>query len=100
MARRSARECARALWLLGLVPPVSAREVNAAWRARVARTHPDLHAASAKKVEAAETLTRALNDAKDALLRWIEEGRRWRRSAGGRASRRPRPSSRTPPGGR
>ena len=83
MARRSARECARALWLLGLVPPVSTREVNAAWRARVARTHPDLHAATTKKVDAAETLTRALNEAKDTLLRWIEEGLPWPDPAGG-----------------
>lgn len=83
MARRSARECARALWLLGLVPPVSAREVNAAWRARVARTHPDLHGGDRRKAEAAETLTRALNEAKDALLAWIADDLPWPDAAGG-----------------
>ena len=83
MARRSARECARALWLLDLVPPVGAREVNAAWRARVARTHPDLHGSATKKAKAAEMLTRALNEAKDTLLQWIEEGLDWPRPAGG-----------------
>ena len=83
MARRSARECARALWLLDLVPPVGAREVNAAWRARVARTHPDLHGSATRKAKAAEMLTRALNEAKDTLLQWIEEGLDWPRPAGG-----------------
>ncbi len=83
MARRSARECARALWLLGLVPPVGTREVNAAWRARVARTHPDLHGATTRKASAAETLTRALNEAKDTLLQWIDDGLPWPDASGG-----------------
>ena len=67
----------RALWLLGLAPPVDVREVNAAWRGRVARTHPDVHASAPSKVAAAETLTRALNDAKDTLLAWIEADLEW-----------------------
>jgi hypothetical protein len=73
----STRDCRRALWLLGLKPPVTARAVNQAWRARVARTHPDLHAASPQKSEAAATLTRALNEARDVLLAWLAEGRPW-----------------------
>jgi hypothetical protein len=81
--RITARDCARALWLLGLVAPVDAREAQAAWRQRVSRTHPDLHVASPEKVAAAETLTRALNEAKDIVLRWIEEGREWPSADGG-----------------
>jgi hypothetical protein len=76
-ARITERDCARALWLLGLTPPADARAVQAAWRHRVSRTHPDLHGDSPAKVAAAETLTRALNEAKDVLVRWIDEGRVW-----------------------
>jgi hypothetical protein len=73
----SARACARALWLLGLTPPVSAEELSGAWRERVARTHPDRHALSPAKSEAATVLTRALNDARALVARWIESGREW-----------------------
>ena len=76
-ASTTARDCRRALWLLGLAPPVDAREVNASWRARVALSHPDLHAGTPAKAEAAEKLTRALNDARDVLLAWIASGRPW-----------------------
>ncbi len=84
MSRRpSASACARALWLLGLTPPVDARELNAAWRARVTRTHPDLHAATERKAAAAATLTRALNEAKETVADWIEQDLPWPDAAGG-----------------
>ena len=69
MRRRAPRtsECARALWLLGLQPPVDPDELAAAWKRRVARAHPDLHAVSEQRSEAATVLTRALNDARDTL---------------------------------
>lgn len=76
-ASPSPRDCVRALWLLGLTSPVTREEVTAAWRARVSRTHPDLHASSAAKTEAAAVLTRALNDARGTLNRWIDERRDW-----------------------
>jgi hypothetical protein len=84
--RLSSQGCARALWLLGLTAPTDAKEVNAAWRARVARTHPDLHASSPAKAAAAETLTRALNDAKDTVLAWIAAGNEWPTGRGGPAA--------------
>lgn len=76
------RDCARALWLLGLTPPVSAEAVAAAWRERVARAHPDRHRGTAEREQAAEVLTRALNEARDVLVRWIDEGRPWPTSRG------------------
>ena len=84
MARRpslSPRTCLRALWLLGLEPPVTRAEVTAAWRERVQRTHPDRHA-SAGKERAAEVLTRALNDARETLDAWITSGQPWPARAG------------------
>lgn len=78
----SGRDCARALWLLGLTPPVSAEAVAAAWRERVARAHPDRHRGAAEREQAAEVLTRALNEARDVLVRWIDEGRPWPTSRG------------------
>jgi hypothetical protein len=84
MARRpAASACARALWLLGLTPPVDARELNVAWRARVARTHPDLHASTERKAAAAATLTRALNEAKETIADWIDRDLPWPDSADG-----------------
>ncbi len=79
MARRdpTVRDCARALWLLGLEAPVTGPEISAAYRTRVARTHPDRHAGSAAKEAAAATLTRALNDARAVLETWIAEDRDW-----------------------
>ena len=76
-AAPGARDCVRALWLLGLTAPVTREEVTTAWRARVSRTHPDLHGSSAAKTEAAAVLTRALNDARTTLNRWIDERRDW-----------------------
>src|SRR5438105_12522709 len=90
MRRRPLRasECARALWLLGLAPPVDEGELARAWKQRVARTHPDLHALSEQRSEAATVLTRALNDARDTVAGWIASGREWPEPAmGGR----PRP---------
>ena len=87
MRRRAPRtsECARALWLLGLQPPVDTDELAAAWKRRVARAHPDLHAVSEQRSEAATVLTRALNDARDTLQSWIASGREWPQPAmGGR----------------
>ncbi|HYW29363.1 MAG TPA: hypothetical protein VE824_06120 [Gaiellales bacterium] len=95
MRRRAIRasQCARALWLLGLRPPVEEDELARAWKARVARTHPDLHASSEHRSEAATVLTRALNDARDVVQAWIESGREWPEpSMGGRREPpRPRP---------
>jgi hypothetical protein len=73
----SPRACARALWLLGLTPPVEPDELTAAWRQRVARAHPDRHALTPEKSEAATVLTRALNDARALVARWIASGREW-----------------------
>ena len=89
-ARRSS-ECARALWLLGLQPPVGQDELARAWKARVARTHPDLHLSSEQRSEAATVLTRALNDARDTVAAWIDSGREWPAPAmsGGRPAPRP-----------
>jgi hypothetical protein len=87
MRRRAIRasQCARALWLLGLRPPVEEDELARAWKQRVARTHPDLHASSEPRSEAATVLTRALNDARDVVQAWIESGREWPEpSMGGR----------------
>jgi len=97
MRRRSLRssECARALWLLGLQPPVERDELARAWKQRVARSHPDLHARSEARSEAAAVLTRALNDARDTVATWIDGGREWPEPAmGGR--RRPRPPAPQP----
>ena len=96
------RDCVRALWLLGLVGPVSREEVTSAWRGRVARTHPDRFATSAAKVEAAEVLTRALNDARTTLVAWIDSGREWPQPGGPREVRfdepEPWPERREPTG--
>jgi hypothetical protein len=93
MRRRPLRttDCARALWLLGLEPPVDEAELSRAWKQRVARTHPDLHASSEQHSEAATVLTRALNDARDTLAAWIMAGREWPEpSMGGRRAERRR----------
>jgi hypothetical protein len=92
----SARECARALWLLGLTPPVSGEELTRAWRARVSRSHPDLHVASESRSAAATLLTTALNDARRTVADWIESGREWPQAVRGddaaaRQTTRPRP---------
>lgn len=74
------RDCARALWLLGLEAPVSPDDLTAAYRARIAKAHPDLHIASAERSDAANTLTRALNDARAVVQEWIGSGRDWPRT--------------------
>ena len=71
------RECARALWLLGLRAPVTEAELASAWRARIRQAHPDRHADSEQRVEAATLLTRALNDARGVVSEWIASGRPW-----------------------
>src|SRR5690242_2480450 len=100
MRHRSIRtsQCARALWLLGLRPPVEEDELARAWKQRVARTHPDLHASSEQRSEAATVLTRALNDARDVVQAWIESGREWPEPAmgGRREAARPRPPAPEP----
>ncbi len=85
MARRgpSVADCRRALWLLGVVPPVDHAGVLKAWRARVAQAHPDRHLGDAKREQAAATLTRALNDARETLDLWFDEERDWPPSGGG-----------------
>jgi hypothetical protein len=75
--RITERDCARALWLLGLSPPVTPDELTSAFRARIAKAHPDLHIASAERSDAANTLTRALNDARAVVSEWIGSGRDW-----------------------
>ncbi|HEY3764723.1 MAG TPA: J domain-containing protein [Gaiellales bacterium] len=96
------RDCARALWLLGLSPPVTADDLTAAYRARISQAHPDRHIASAARSEAANTLTRALNDARAIVSEWIGSGRSWPRTPatanGARpAQPPPRPASTPPP---
>ena len=89
--RRTTRtDVARALWLLGLEPPVDERELARAWRGRVARTHPDLHIESDRRAEAATLLTTALNDARRVVAEWIDSGREWPAPDGGTVAR-PRP---------
>jgi hypothetical protein len=83
-------ECARALWLLGLEPPVEHDELARAWKLRVARTHPDRHAQSERRSEAATVLTTAINQARDLVAAWIDSGREWPAPAGrAKAPRRP-----------
>ncbi len=80
MARRRSRtvaECRRALWLLGITAPVDHQGVLKAWRRRVAQTHPDRHLGDAAREQAAATLTRALNDARETLDWWIDTERDW-----------------------
>ena len=71
------RDCARALWLLGLEPPVTAAALQAAYRARITRAHPDRHVDSQARVDAANVLTRALNAARDLVADWIDADRPW-----------------------
>jgi hypothetical protein len=95
--RPSPRECARALWLLGIEPPVTAAQLQAAYRARIAQAHPDLHLDSEARTEAANVLSRALNTARDVVAEWIATERDWpalARSAD--AQRRPATSDSTP----
>ena len=73
----SGRACARALWLLGLTPPVTDAQLTAAWRARISKAHPDVHATSAERTDAANVMTRALNDARAVVAEWIASGRDW-----------------------
>jgi hypothetical protein len=82
--RASERDCARALWLLGIEPPVTAVQLQAAYRARIAQAHPDLHHDSEARIEAANVLSRALNAARDLVAEWIASDRDWP-SLGGRA---------------
>jgi hypothetical protein len=90
-------ECARALWLLGLQPPVEPDELSRAWKQRVARSHPDLHALSDSRSEAAAVLTRAINAARDTVAAWIESGREWPEpSMAGRRMPRPAPPAPRP----
>jgi len=78
MARRSSpRDCARALWLLGIEPPVTPDRLQAAYRSRIAQAHPDLHLDSEARTEAANVLSRALNDARDLVAEWIAADRIW-----------------------
>jgi hypothetical protein len=83
MARRSSpRDCARALWLLGIEPPVTPPQLQAAYRARIAQAHPDLHLDSEARTEAANVLSRALNEARDLVSEWIASDRSWPALAG------------------
>jgi hypothetical protein len=74
---RSGHACARALWLLGLTPPVTEEQLTAAWRSRITKAHPDRHATSAGRADAANVMTRALNDARAVVAEWIASGRDW-----------------------
>jgi hypothetical protein len=75
--RTSERDCARALWLLSLTPPVTPEQLTSAYRARISQAHPDRHTGSRTRSEAANTLTRALNDARAVVAEWIGSGREW-----------------------
>ena len=90
--RASPRDCARALWLLGLEPPVTPTELQTAYRARIAQAHPDLHLASEARTEAANVLSRALNEARDLVAEWIAAERSWPTLEGA-----PRVASNPPP---
>jgi hypothetical protein len=80
--RPSERDCARALWLLGIEPPVTTARLQGAYRARIAQAHPDLHHESETRREAANVLSRALNAARDLVAEWIASEREWPRLAG------------------
>jgi hypothetical protein len=83
VARRpSQRDCARALWLLGIEPPVTTGQLQAAYRARMAQAHPDLHHDSDTRTDAANVLSRALNAARDLVAEWIASDRDWPRLGG------------------
>jgi hypothetical protein len=84
-AAPTAADCSRALWLLGLTPPVDAEELARAWRARVRRSHPDRHAGSESRAAAATLVTTAVNDARRVVADWIESGREWPMPDGVRA---------------
>jgi hypothetical protein len=94
--RISDRDCSRALWLLGLSAPVTADELTAAYRARISQAHPDRHAGSAERSEAANTLTRALNDARAVVADWIGSGRDWPTAPAHAANGSSRPAPRPP----
>lgn len=83
----SRRDCARALWLLGLKAPVTADQLAAAWRERIRRAHPDRHVASATRTDAAHVMTRALNEARMVVAEWIDSGRDWPDTRGARVLR-------------
>ncbi len=76
------RECARALWLLGLTAPVTENQLASAWRARMRQAHPDRHNDSEQRTEAANLLTRELNDARAIVAGWIDSGRPWPTAGG------------------
>ena len=84
--RTSPRDCARALWLLGIEPPVTSAQLQAAYRARIAQAHPDLHLDSEARTEAANVLSRAINEARDLVSDWIAADRDWPALAGSRAA--------------
>ena len=86
--RTSPRDCARALWLLGIEPPVTSAQLQAAYRARIAQAHPDLHLDSEARTEAANVLSRAINEARDLVSDWIAADRDWPALAGSHAAAR------------
>lgn len=95
--RTSERDCARALWLLGLTAPVTADELTTAYRARISQAHPDRHLGSETRSEAANTLTRALNDARAVVADWIGSGREWPAAPSAAGTPTGRPASPPPP---
>ena len=70
-------ECRRALWLLGVAPPLDHRGVLLAWRRRVAQTHPDRHLGDAAREAAA-----AARDRLGAGWVWAHAGLCWLTLAG------------------
>ena len=82
MRPASQRDCARALWLLGIEPPVTPAQLQAAYRARMTQAHPDRHVDSEARSEAANVLSRALNAARDLVAEWIASDREWPRLGG------------------
>lgn len=83
----SGSQCARALWLLGLRPPVTQPELAAAFRARIRQAHPDRHIESSARTNAATVMTRAITEARAVVAEWIESGREWPDARGQRVLR-------------
>ena len=80
-------QCARALWLLGLQPPVTQSQLAAAFRARIRQAHPDRHIGSSERTNAATVMTRAITEARAVVADWIESGREWPDARGRRVLR-------------
>ena len=75
-------------WLLGIEPPVTSAQLQAAYRARIAQAHPDLHLDSEARTEAAERPQPLIDEARDLVSDWIAADRDRPALAGSRAASR------------